>query len=208
MNRSSYGYTLVEVLLIVIVVGIIAGITTVTWNGVTKNYRDKARETDTRSWMASFENYKNRYFVYPTNPNPALGTPAGDVTACLGSFTSYSNKCGQFQSSVSTAYVDATGTNSTNVLTELTKIGNAPNNAGPSLNNALVGPIAFSYVTGSNPYTVTTQLINFFENSCPSDFTNINASLPASLANVLTALPSGSTANACALTKTFTYTTS
>lgn len=203
MNGSSRGFTIVELTFAVIITGIIAIIGSMAWNGVTQSLRDKTRETDTRAWMTSFENYKNRFYVYPSIPT-ADGV-AGAATVCLGQFTAYNNKCGQYGSSTATAFINASG--SASMISELNRVGRVLENTSKPINNTLAGPIAYSTRTSaSGTYTVTTQFINFFEGSCPSTFTNINSSLPPSIAQVLTALPSGTSANACAISKTYTYT--
>lgn len=187
----------------IVILGIIAVIGTSIWNGVTKSFRDKTRETETRAWIESFNNYKNRFYVYPSIPT-ADGA-IGAATVCLGQFTTYNSKCGQYGSSTSTAFINASG--SVSMFSELNRIGKALNNTSQPINNALTGPIAYSSRTSaSGTYTVTTQFINFFEGACPTGFTNINTSLPSSIALVLTGLPSGTSANACAISKTYTYT--
>lgn len=204
MIRLSRGFTVIELSVAIVVLGIIAVIGTVAWNGVSTSYRDKARETETRTWITSFDNYKNRFYAYPSVPTGDGAINA--VTICLGQFTSYNSKCGQYGSTTMTAYINASG--SATMLSEISKIGTPLDNTTQPISDALVGPIAYSSqnTVGSN-VTVTTQFINFFEGACPAGFTNINSSLPTSIALVLVGLPSGASANACAITKIYTYST-
>jgi len=208
MIRSTRGFTLIELVLAVIIIGIIASIVIVGWGSVGGQTRDRAREADVRTWAAAFDLYKSRFIAYPALPT--ADTPGGDVTLCLGPFTSTSSKCGQYGSSTATQFIAASG--STSLITNIGKTasnGAAPTDTGPAINNALVGPLVYlSQTTSGTTITVTAKFINFFETNCPStDFTDISASLPASIAQVLTGLPGGTSAKACALTKTLTYTT-
>lgn len=203
MKPFTRGFTLVELIIVIAVIAIIATIGLVSWNGVAVSARNKSRENDTKAWMGNFDIYRARFIVNP-------GMPTGDGTAgakvyCLGSFTTTSSKCGQYASANSQASFPAS--DSAALLTAMDKVGNVPTNTGEVFKGVLAGPIAYTtQVTSGGTVTVTTQFINFFETSCPTGFTNINASLPTAMANVLTGLPSGSNAFVCSVTKTFSYT--
>ena len=204
MNRFLRGFTLVELVIVIAVLGILVTIGMLSWNGALTGSRDHARELDARAWASSFDTYKSRYIVYPSMPT-ADGTAAA-ATICLGDFTTETNsKCGQYNSSTATAFLPASS--ATAMLAEIVKVGNVPTNSGPVVKNVLTGPIYYAtQATVSGTVTVTAKFINFFENSCPTGFTNINSSLPSTIAQVMTGLPTGTNANACALTKTFSYT--
>jgi prepilin-type N-terminal cleavage/methylation domain-containing protein len=203
MKRPNYGFTVIELLIVIVVIGTIVAIGLIAWSGLLITSRDKARETDTIAWASSFDLYKGRYVVYPAMPT-ADGA-LGSVTLCLGAFTSTSSKCGQYGSATPTKFIAAAG--SASLLTEMAKVGNVPSNSGAAINSALIGPLAYlTQSTAAGTVTVTGQFINFFEKSCPTGFTNINASLPTSIALVMTGLPAGTSANACSLSKVFSYT--
>jgi prepilin-type N-terminal cleavage/methylation domain-containing protein len=204
MNQRMRGFTLVEVLITVIAITIIGGIALVGLNTVSLFARDKARETDTTTWASSFDLYKSRYIVYPAMPT--ADTPGGDVTLCLGTFTSFSNKCGQYTSGTATKFLLASG--SASLMTEVAKIGNAPVNGEPSLKSQLVGPIVDVTQTTTGPnITVTAQFINFFEGSCPRGFVGpVSAATVAANYAAIAQVMTGVTANFCYLQKQFTYT--
>ena len=204
LQQFNRGFTIVEVIIVIIVLGILAGIAVAGWNGVTTGSRDRARDNDLRAWMSSFDTYKGRFIVYPVVP--AGDGAANAKTVCLGKFDDYNNKCGQYNSSTATAYVNALASGQSVVVNELARIGNEPSNNGPDIKAVLAGPIVYmTQTTTSGVHTVTSQFINFFENACPTGYTNINASLPSTIALVRTSLPAGTTANVCSITKTFTY---
>lgn len=69
MYRKSTGFTIVELLIVIVVIGILAAITIVAYNGI----QEKARFTKSKSDLASIEKGIQMYFtekgVYP-NPTP------------------------------------------------------------------------------------------------------------------------------------------
>lgn len=203
MKRTTGGFTLVELIIVIIIISILTAIIMLSWGGLVRSSRDHAREDDVRSWASTFDLYKSRFGAYPALPTG--NTPTGDKTFCLGTFSSTNSKCGQYNSSTSTKFIAAGG--SSGLLENVGKMSNggkAPTDSGPVVNNALVGPLVYlKQSTASGTVTVTAQFINFFEGNCPSDFTNINSSLPSSIALVLSGV---SGANVCALTETFSYT--
>lgn len=199
-NHNQRGFTLVEMVIVVTVIAIIAALMIVWWANIPAWSRDKARESDVTQWVSRFSLYQSRYFVYPVMPT-ADGV-LGSVTRCLGSFASYNNKCGRYNSSVPTAYINAA--QSADMMTNVTKVGNTPTNSSVAISNALVGPLVYLERTslGGGSYRIDARFINFFEGSCPSGMTNTNGSLPAS---ILLVMPAGVTANACQVTSQFTY---
>lgn len=202
MKSKLRGFTLVELLIVITVLAILATIVLVSWSVTTSWMRDESRKAETQQWVDTFETYRNRFVVFPAMPTNAA-TP---TTVCPGSFASYSNKCGQYGSSTATRFIAASGAAHTNLTTQVSKIGNVPSSSGATINNVLKGPIIHvSQNQDVNPRTVTARFINFFEQGCPGGWTNISGSLPSSIAGVLTGLPSGTTATACQLSKSFTY---
>ena len=213
MKRSMFGFTIVEIMTVVVVVGIIASIGVLSWNNVTTGSRDRAREADLNAWISSFDTYRARFIVNPAMPTGALnplmnGALLSGKAYCLGSFTTTSGKCGQYTSSTATAFLPAS--DSSSMLTELAKIGNTPTNNSPAIKSVLAGPILFTYKTtngSADTDTVTARFINFFEGNCPSSAPGeyTIATLPAPIALVLTGLPSGTSVHACYAEKTFSY---
>ncbi len=196
MHNKYKGFTAVEILIVVTIVAILAGIGIMGLSGFASSARNEAREQDTEAWIAAFESYKSRFSAFPLLPTSSLAPK----TVCLGVFTN--NKCGQNNSSVPTRFINASGADYTAIRTEVARVGNVYVNSGSPI-TVLGGPIVYiSRTADSGPVTVNAQFINFFEGNCPTGYTNISATLPASIALVLTSV----TANACAKTKYFSYT--
>lgn len=202
MKRSGQGFTIVELLIVIIGLGIIMAIAIPMWFTAAQTSRDKARETDARNWSSTFELYKARFGTYPVLPTNDT-TP---VYACLGLFSSTSSRCGQYNSTNSTQYLvtndstDAHSQATTTILAGATRTGSVPSNSGPVINNSYSGPFLWEkQVTSGTTVTVTAEYINFFEGNCPSDFTNETANADTVLHSIFTNI---GTAKACGLIKT------
>jgi prepilin-type N-terminal cleavage/methylation domain-containing protein len=67
MNRArrELGFTIVELLLVVVVIAILASIVVVAYNGVQERARDAKRETDLSNLQKTIETYKIQNGAYP-----------------------------------------------------------------------------------------------------------------------------------------------
>lgn len=74
--RQQVGFTIVELLIVIVVIGILAAITIVSYNGVQKKANNTARASEVSSWLKSFEMYKALNGAYPGMPDGGycLGT--------------------------------------------------------------------------------------------------------------------------------------
>lgn len=229
MIRLQRGFTLVELMLVIVVMGILASVVYVTWSGAVGNARDRARETDTRQWAASFDAYKARFFIWPLVPTyDSTGSSDGvngDISSCLGAPKSSDGqsaltKCVQYSSSDPTKYLPvdtSSGSTYMTILNGTARIGNTPVNNGYATNSVAAGPFVYLWqktdksggATNGNA-TVTGLFINFFENSCPKDFLTLTT--PVSISGdsadyvPLNALFTGLTSvKICGLLKTLSY---
>ncbi|MDB5176762.1 MAG: exported protein of unknown function [Candidatus Saccharibacteria bacterium] len=233
MLRNPRGFTIVELVLIVVVLGILVTIGTVAWGAVIPSSRDRTREADIRAWSSTFDLYKARFTVWPA-------IPANDSTPksiCLGSPASSDSstflpKCVQYTTSteytmpLGGTYSSAVSTDPEpmSLMTEVKKVGKMPVNSGPATKNILAGPFAYIWqVTAPSGTDVAlyAHLIGFFETACPVGFSRITtypvAVLPtagitpippATYTTLFTSLPAiPSSIYACYLPKTLTYST-
>lgn len=81
MRKSRSGFTIVELLIVIVVIAILATIVIVAYNGVQTRAQNTARLTQLKDWQKIFELYKASEGDYPAMPNGTycLGTgfPAG-----------------------------------------------------------------------------------------------------------------------------------
>jgi general secretion pathway protein G len=75
LNRKQSGFTIVELLIVIVVIGILAGLVLNTMNGVQKKGRDTERKTDINALASQLEVY-----YASNNKYPAL-TQLQDTTA-------------------------------------------------------------------------------------------------------------------------------
>lgn len=204
MKRTHNGFTIVELLITITVVAILAVITAFSITSISIISRNSAREQDAKAWAAAFDTYKGRFKVWPVMPT----STASPKTVCLG--VHENNKCGQDDSSTATAFVAASGADYTTLNTGIARIGSQlASKKGTPINNSISGPIVYVWRdSDSGTIAVHARFIFFSETNCPSESTNINGSLPSSLALVRTSMPSGTSANACAIQRDMSYTPS
>lgn len=66
-NRKTTGFTIVELLIVVVVIGILAAIVIVAYNGITNSARASAIQSDLASAKKRIELYKVENGTYPTS---------------------------------------------------------------------------------------------------------------------------------------------
>jgi prepilin-type N-terminal cleavage/methylation domain-containing protein len=203
MKRSQHGFTIVELLIALVVIAALSVIAYLSVTNISILARNNAREQDAKAWASAFDTYKARFKVWPIMPTSV----AAPKTVCLGVHAN--NKCGQDDSSTATAFVAASGADYTALNTAVGRTGSTPltQKTGTPINNAISGPIVYVWRdSDAGTIDVHARFIFFSETNCPQGSTNINASLPSSLALVRTSMPSGTSATACAIQRDMSYT--
>lgn len=70
-NGKSRGFTIVELLIVIVIIAILAAITIVAYNGIQQRARNANRESDVDAIQKGLALYKAEYNSYPTShPNP------------------------------------------------------------------------------------------------------------------------------------------
>lgn len=64
--RRQSGFTIVELLIVIVIIGILAAITVVAFNGVQQRARDSARSSDIASVRKALELYRADNGIYPS----------------------------------------------------------------------------------------------------------------------------------------------
>ncbi len=156
MQKSS-GFTIVEIIIVCIVVGILASVVIVGWSGALTSGRDRTRAAEQKDWAKRFETYRQRFSVYPASN--VAGTAALTGTHCLG-VNFPSSRC-----------INASGTNqnaSSDIMQLLAKVGTLPDYQHTTTRGGYVGPWV-SYIAGT-PGNI--RIYQAFEGaSCPADTT-------------------------------------
>ena len=75
--RKNNGFTIVELLIVIVVIGILAAITIVAFNGVQKRARDSQRVSDAQGIVKALEQYKILNGSYPPVSFSGLGSQSG-----------------------------------------------------------------------------------------------------------------------------------
>ncbi|HSX17843.1 MAG TPA: type II secretion system protein [Candidatus Saccharimonadales bacterium] len=69
LKRKSSGFTIVELLIVIVVIGILAALVIVTYNGIQQKARDTERKTDINAQHGQVEAYQAENGKYPTLGN-------------------------------------------------------------------------------------------------------------------------------------------
>lgn len=67
MNKKAYGFTIVELLIVIVVIGILAAISIVAYNGIQSRARDTQRKQDVQTISKALELYYIDNGQYPTS---------------------------------------------------------------------------------------------------------------------------------------------
>jgi len=69
LKRKQHGFTIVELLIVIVVIGILAGLVVTTFSGIQKKARDSERKTDINALHSQLEAYYAQNGKYPTLAN-------------------------------------------------------------------------------------------------------------------------------------------
>lgn len=68
-KRANRGFTIVELLIVIVVIGILAALVVTTYNGIQQKARDTERKTDINALHGQIEAYQAQNGKYPTLAN-------------------------------------------------------------------------------------------------------------------------------------------
>lgn len=69
LNRKQSGFTIIELLIVIIVIGILATLVITTFSGIQRNARNRTREADINALHSQVEYYYGQNSKYPTLAN-------------------------------------------------------------------------------------------------------------------------------------------
>jgi len=99
MKKTTSGFTIVELLIVIVVIGILAAITIVAYNGIQQRARDTQRASDIASILKALETYKT--------VNDGL-YPVATSTSGSGSYEISTETSGTFMEYLTPAYFSKT----------------------------------------------------------------------------------------------------
>jgi len=158
MKKKAYGFTIVELLIVIVVIGILSAITIVAFRGVQSRALNSARYQEVMAWHKLIQTYiieQNNKLPPITNGDYCLGTgfPDGDGVA--------GGECRDYNAYWSTTYHE---NDATALMTELKKAGSLPGGPRKPVNGT-VGPYITTY-PGS--YTIYNSFNGNSASECPS----------------------------------------
>ena len=127
--RKNSGFTIVELLIVIVVIGILAAIVTVAYTGISKSAQVSSITSELKQWQKLFEAYRATNGNYPAPSATPItgGGPGSNVLGgyCLG--TGFPNNyC--YVSSASSSFGVAESTGSA-LMTALSTVGTPPRNS-------------------------------------------------------------------------------
>ena len=86
-HTNSKGFTIVELLIVIVVIAILAAITIVAYNGIQNRAHTTAQKTAAENVAKKIESYNAIKSGYPAYAATATGSPTGPLTAALNGVT-------------------------------------------------------------------------------------------------------------------------
>ena len=155
MFKKAAGFTIVELLIVIVVIGILAAIVIVSYNGITDNAKKAGAISELRQWQKLYDAYKATYGSYPA---------MADGNYCLG--TGFpGGYCGYLIAPSIYSFAESTGTP---IMTELTKVGTPPKGSSKYVVDSNAGP----WITYTSTQIMFQTVIKGAVSDCPSGTVN------------------------------------
>ena len=152
MNKYKNGFTIVELLIVIVVIAILAAVTIVAYNGIQQRANNSARISNAQAAVKLVASYMAAYGKYPST--------SSYIDSCLGNgFADNNTHCWDLTDGSPTSR-DATLND-----TELVKIGSLPNNTTPQVQISswkALGPVYSYSSTRTVDGAVKPLLIRYF----------------------------------------------
>lgn len=156
MKRAKNGFTIIELIVVVTVIGILAGIVFVNYNNAQIKARNADRAAEMHNWKNLFELYYANYGQYP---------PVANGNYCLGfNFPLGSDGQARCRDSAMTdpnySYLQS---GNAQLMTYLQQVGTIPTNQPVRVGGDLVGPYMVYWGTGMS----ITEVFEGGKTDCP-----------------------------------------
>lgn len=178
MKKTTSGFTIVELMIVISVIAILATISIVSYNGVQERARNASRLVAGQQWVDVFELYQGQFGayppqLYPPGPGFCLGTGfpigSGGVPKCKAYTSGNSYVTPSPRGSQPEAIAESTNTA---FLNELRRAGDLPQGAPvPTVSKMHVGPfIDYNRYTLAPAVAISIDGIVAFGNDCGGGF--------------------------------------
>ena len=161
MLKTKNGFTIVELLIVIVVISILASITIVAYSGIQSNARNTARLNAVKNWRTLLDSYHALHGQYPAVTHPTS-------TYCLG--TDFPQGAGGQPRCRNIDMTDQNysylQSNNTVLMDALKTIGSLPRNEHGGI-NAMAGPYVTIWDTG---YYIT-GVFEGGDGDCPDSLT-------------------------------------
>lgn len=166
--HNTRGFTIVELLIVIVVIGILAAISIVAFNGIQTRAQNTQKFNELKNWQRIFESYRSLKGNYPDG--------ADGQTYCLGRGFPMGGgsvrRCRDYSGTGTTSVEESLNGTLMTDLEEVTKI--------PSPSNLPVGGTVGPYATYSTTQIVLMMWLKGTAGECPSGTIQSWADAPSS----------------------------
>lgn len=130
LNKQNKGFTIVELLIVIVVIGILAGLVITTYNGIQQKARNTERTTDLKTFQSQLEAYYANTGKYPSNTDLSA-TSASNLTFVSANLKGMDKETLRDPKATSGNYALAvSGTGTANIYTYVASPASCDNGAG------------------------------------------------------------------------------
>lgn len=79
LKNKSQGFTIIELMVVIVVIGILATIITISYDGIQRDVRDSERSSDIEIIKSALETYYNQKGSYPVSNASSISSTIGEL---------------------------------------------------------------------------------------------------------------------------------